>query len=812
MGYLDYLVPATPDPSELIERLRRLRLTDNGRTVDLGPLDEATLNLVRHAIVSTDKDLSLELPRGRQDFAVLLGVFVQLLRLGARMRHEFGAEAFDGPVVVVGHKINMTDRLRRIKIGTENLSEALRAQRVRADGNVIDLHGRVTVAKAWHDGLFYLNTSLGWPSLDGVGPGVVIVDRTSFSSSEALDRALAWSQAHAARRVVVVNNLGEPSLVTLDPHRWIRWSWTPGMRQGVRHELGSRPECGTLSMNALLAIPPQRIGVAEYQAPELTRLRRSCIRGITSARKAHLPFPKVISDTIQLVRILNGLWGSTKTANQHSVLDVRGASTVTLRRGIQERGDDDLRGPWSAFRDTAWPDLRRDALAFADLLEEFNPRFDVLCELLNWARDNRPGYRVIVRSHTRYEASALLAELSEARPDLDEELGDGNPMTARIAVAPYSLRLPWTAVPSIHLHPEVPAPWHRSALVSAESNEHVVAADADEKQWLQTVIGTADQEWASAADSAAARLHLDDLPRTHLRPARTVFGPVQVDRRGSGDGLSRAPMASADISELFTSYSGTTSEPGSGDDREPELRGLGARLVTARQFALQPGGELYWLPSDARVETLIGARYGSAQVTALTAGMSLLIPRGETRGELYARLLRAAYEDADVLALTALLDRFRAAMWTLHAQSGTWEDVARNLRHRGSSVQTGGTCQNWATGAVIAPDDIMDIRRVAWLTSNDNLILNRAWERLGTVAQQLRRMHRELGRIVSGAIGETASGCAGDNIRQLSDLCGGIDPTEILEEFEVRQIRTVGPTAAIPVSQLHRIIDNTTLA
>ena len=67
-------------------------------------------------------------------------------------------------------------------------------------------------------------------------------------------------------------------------------------------------------------------------------------------------------------------------------------------------------------------------------------------------------------------------------------------------------------------------------------------------------------------------------------------------------------------------------------------------------------------------------------------------------------------------------------------------------------------------------------------------------------------MHQGLGRIASGAIGEVASGHAGENIRQLSDLCGGIDPTEILEEFEVRQIRSVGPTAAVPSSQLRRIV------
>lgn len=805
MVYLDNLVPVDPDPSELLERLRRRRLTDDGQTVDLGPLDEATLSLVRRVITTTTRDLSLELPRGRHDISVLLGVYVQLMRLGASMRHAFGPEAFEGPVVVIGRNTNMTDRLHRIKIGAENLSDALRAQRIRADGTVIDLHGLVTVAKAWDDGLFYLNTSLGWPSLGRIQPGVVVIDRTSFSNPEALDRALAWSENHAARRIIVVNNLGDPRPNALESQRWIRWSWTPGLRSDVLRELGRRPGCGPLSTNALLTVPARRIGVAEYRAPEMTRLRRACLRGVAAARRINQPFPKVIADTVQLVNMLNGLWGSTKAANEHSVHYARGVSTATLRRTIQGRGDDELRGPWSVFRDTDWPDLRRDALALADLFDEFNPRFEMLCELLNWARANRPGSRVVVRTHTRYAASALLAELSDARPDLDNLLSDGDPATALIAVVPYSYRLPWAVGPAVQLHPGVPAPWLRSALVSGESNEEVVVGDADEKRWLDAVIRVLDQEWTSVLGSAAGRLHLGQLPTPHLRSAHTVFGPVQADSRGDEDGQADTPASSIDISDLFTAYSVAVDGIESDDDPGYHAQD-GGRPVAARPVTLEPGDSLYWVPSDARVETLVGTHYSSVQVTALTAGMSLLIPRGETREELYARLLQAAYRDADVLAVTILLRRFRAAVWTLHAQCGTWEDVARGLRHRGSSVLTGQTCQNWATGAVIAPDDIMDIRRVAWLTDDSSLILNRTWERLGAVARELRRLHRGLGRILSGAIGEVASGRPGDNTRQLSDLCSGIDPTEILEEFEVRRIRSIGPTAVVPSGQLRRIV------
>lgn len=807
MVYLDDLVPAVPDSSDLLERLRlrRRRLTDYARIVDLGPLDEATLNLVRRVLTTTTNDLSLELPRGRHDTAVLIGVYVQLMRLGARIRLEPGPEAFEGPVIVVGRNTNMTDRLRRIKIGEENLSAALQVQRVRANGTVIDLPGLVTLAKAWKDGLFYLNTSLGWPSLGRIQPGAVIIDRTSFSNPEALDRALAWSQAHAARRVIVVNDLGDPRLNDLDTQRWIRWCWTPGLRRDILRELGSRPACGPLSTNSLLASPPRRIGVAEYQAPEMTRLRRACLRGIASARRTSQPFPKIVADTIQLVNTLNGLWGSTKAANEHSVHHVRGVSTAALCRTIQERGDDELRGPWSAFRDTDWPDLRRDALALASLLDEFNPRFEMLCELLNWARANRPRSRIVIRTHSRYAASALLAELSDARPDLDDQFSDGDPATALIAVVPYSHRFPWAAGPAIQLHPGVPAPWLRSALVSGETNENVVVADADDKRWLDTMIGLLNHEWTSTLDSAAGQLDLGQLPASHLRPAQTVFGPVQVDSRGEEDGQSGSVTASIDISDLFTAYSAALGGIESDDDPGYRTQASG-HPVAARPVTLEPGDSRYWLPPSASVETLVGAHYSSVQVSALTAGMSLLIPRGEARDELYERLLQAAHRDADVLAVTILLRRFRAAVWTLYSQCGTWNDVARSLRQRGSSVQAGQTCQNWATGAVIAPDDVMDIRRVAWLTDDSGLILNRTWERLGAVAQELRRLHRELGRILSGAIGEVASGCAGDKTRQLSGLCGGIDPTEILEEFEVHRIRFIGATALVPSGQLRRII------
>ena len=61
--YLDTLVPAVADPGDLLERLRRRRLTDATVSVDPGPLDEATLNLIRYVLAETRQDLVLELPQ-----------------------------------------------------------------------------------------------------------------------------------------------------------------------------------------------------------------------------------------------------------------------------------------------------------------------------------------------------------------------------------------------------------------------------------------------------------------------------------------------------------------------------------------------------------------------------------------------------------------------------------------------------------------------------------------------------------------------------------------------------------------------------
>lgn len=806
MPYLDALVPAVPDPGDLLERLRHLRLTDSSVRVDHGPLDEATLNLIRYVLRETQQDLVLALPQGRHDIAVALGILLQLYRLGARFRGRFDSEGFDGPLVVVGLNINLTERLRRLKIGTDNLSDALRAQRVRADGMVTDLRGTISPARTWGDGLLYLNTSLGWPPLPQVRPGLVIIDRTSFRNPDTLDAALSWAAQQQAGRVVVLSTIGEPFPHALkDDDRWLRWGWTPGLRRDVGQELGRPRDKSPLSTNALLYVPRCPVQLAEFQAAALTRLRRRCLSGIAAARRTNLPFPPRVAEAVQLVNLLAGTWGKLATADLYAAQEPRGVSTTTLRRTLRGRRDGELPKEWRGFGETLWPDLRRDVLELADLLEEYNPRFEVLRATLDWAQVHRKDFLLVVRTQTRSAARALTQDLLEVDASL-EQLMSSDSGVPKLRVVSYGERLPWALRSTVEVHPGVPPPWRHASLLGGEGTENVLVVDHDEALWAKRVLLGLDNEWRTTLEETAAELKIDYPPTPHVPEPRTVYGPVTVDDRG--DNYAVTPMPALDLDRVFAAFTSALAnvdrgeEDAGSDARTP----AGGRSVLARPVILEPGNTQYWLPADGTAEVLVGNRYSSTPVSALTPGATLLIPRGETRHELYGRLLEAAHRDADVAAVTMVLDRFRSATWALYDQFGSWDAAARALRTRGSAVLGGQTCRNWAEGRVIAPDDVYDIRRVAWLTKRDDLTLDRTWERIGIIATEMRQLHRELGRVLSGAIAEAASGRSGENLRKLSEICGGIDLAEVLEEFELRQIRSVSGPRSVPASQLHKLI------
>jgi hypothetical protein len=778
--FLDALVPCTPDERDLVERLRHMRLRDAGQLVDLGPLDEATLRLVKRVLQTSPYDLMLEVPRGQHDVALLLGMYLQLGRLGARAGYSTGLDLQDA-IVVIGYNKHLGERLRRLKLGTETLSQALIANRVRSDGTLASLDGIISPASAWPTGLFHLNTSLGWPRL-GVAVGVVVIDRTSFRSPDTFDEALRWSYEHGASRVIVISELGDRPSDLTDERSWLYWPWSPGLRNSVRDELGTRPCGSTLSQNALTQTRA-RATAAVYSAPALERLRTKLLRDVAVARKISAPFPRSVGDAVRLLNMLMSTWGSIEEQNRWAVLEGRGDTAASLRRSLERAGQNDLTGSWQRFRETTWPDLRRGVLELYDLLAEFNPRFDMLLFLLDRRVTEQPETQLIVRTAGRAAASAVAAQLRTERPGMQARLDDG-----RLLVVAESQRLPWAVRSTTEIRLGVPSPWRRSSLYSGEAHEVVTVLDSSELRWLCASRAVAGRDWQQSLEIVEGRLNLPGAAAASQEQELTQVGPIAVDDRGRDVKDPSTHDLSVDTTVLFGQFQTALYR----SERESAPDATSPALV--RNVLLGPDGESYLLAADSLVDVLVGTSYRRCKVSELQVGMQLVVTRGENRRGVYDRVLGLLYETHDIATMNLLLEKFRQDVWAVYDRAGaSWPEAAKQINQRGGSISTGITVKEWATGVRIGPEDPNDIKVVARIAGDHDLTRDDTWRRVGEVAKQFRRIHTELGRCLSAAIREAAQGREGDGLRKLREVANGLDLAEVLEEFEVLAVIGVEP-------------------
>ena len=804
LSYLDELVPVDPDPSDLLERVRMLRLRDGSSQVTLGPLDQALLHLVDAALIDPGSRMWLELPRGRHDLAVMAGLYLQLRRRGERLRGNFAGLGFSGPVVVVGFNTNLTERLKRIRIGAQNLSEAVAAARVKANGTVSDLSRVVSPASSWNDGLLYLNTSLGWPTLKAVKPGVVVIDRSSFASFDTLTRALHWAGAHGAARILVLADLGDPP-PAIGPSFRV-WPWAPQVIRDVRDELGKEPPCGPLSTNPLVTVAQSRPGAAVYTAPALSAARRRCLVGVSAVRKVSRTLPRGVSDAVTLTNVCAGLWGTVSSYNEFAAADAQAPSLATLGRIVRETHSGDLRGAWSGFAETTWADLRRDALTLLELLEERNPRLDMLEGVLDRVAQSRSDVPVVVRTASRAGAHALAVDLAARRPQLAAVLAADND-DAQLRLLPYSARIPWTGVSVVEIHLGAPAPRRRTALFGGEASERIIVCDRDEYAWLQRILDEYARRWSGDLEATSGALHLDGLPAVAAWPTRTVLGPLNLDQRGTADEAVDHQLPRLDLAALFHDFDKVLSGADPVEGGEPEVAAASSAVREVLAIALRlSSGSMCWLGAGSFVDVIVGKEFATVSAADLRAGMSVVLPRSDAGIGLFERLLEASHRDADVRAVETILARFRRAVTKLYDISGTWAGVATRMRSMGSSVTSGATCRAWSAGNSIAPDDPEDVRRVGLLTHTIELTGQEEWQRLGRIADQLRGMHRELGRLAAKATSEAASGSFGSALIALSQAYGGVDVSEVAEEFDVHPVSAVGSRALVPASRLRRVL------
>ncbi|THA79783.1 hypothetical protein [Streptomyces sp. A0592] len=811
--YLDCLVPPDAGPADFFERVQALRMTDRGRTVDLGPLDRATLTLLSRALSSDQRSVYLSLPRGRHDLAVLVGIYLQLIRLGAALTGGPSCPVPDGPVVVVGLRTNVTVRLAQLAIGRQNLSRALRMQRIRGDGRVVDLQGKITRAVDSPSGLFYLNTALGRPSL-GTSVGTVVIDRTSMANDQSWECALAWASEHDAARVVAVADLGtQPG----SNRTWTQWPWTPALRTDVRHTLGHRPAYGPLTSNALLAHRPAAApSAAVYRHEQLAELYRTVVAGVVAARRIHTPepWPQPTADAVRLLNLLWCSWGSIGRQDAWQVLMGRGTGARALARSVSRGTLEGRTGPWGLFRETQWPDLRRGVLDLYELLYDDNPRRDLLLALIAWARANQAGAPVIVRTRSRSAAAAVAEELADTLGgDADSLLLAPQPGHAAnggasaLHVMPYTERLAWDATPRLELHLGVPSTLRTGVLFSGAADEHVAVVEQSEYTWLERSAGRALHGWHEQIRQSAAVLRLGEVPESATPSPPVAYGPVDLS------GPSPAPDAlpqrdsrlTLDLSALFEDYDASARAIGTPANPGHRATAAADDPVPATAVLTEPDGAVLWLRSDEQVDVLIGQRYARVPVTALTPGSRFLRARGDGQSRLHDRLVMVMHDSAEVTAMDTMIGFFRQAVIAVHEQRGSWPNVLTALTNLGSEVSSWQTVSKWADGSVIAPEDPQDIHRVALLARDTRLTAGGTWQRLARMAEELRRLHRALGHTAAAAMTEAARGREGPALRQLKALCSGIDVSEVLEEFDLVVVRRVGGQKSVSAAVLGRV-------
>ncbi len=787
-SWVDTLVPVLKNNNPALEAFQRLALTNRGSPVDVGPLDVATLAVIQLYVVSS-RNLVLQFPRGRNELAILTGLFVQLMRLTSRHGATHVAD-LRGPVVVIGLDTMVQERLASLRMANVSLAEGLNPCRVRYDGQIVDALGRLQLASQARGGLLYLNTRVGWPKLRGSETaGVVIIDRTSFGNGEILDRALAWAEDHRARSIIILSDLGDRDTedVAAASKRAFRvWPWAHYLIEDIEYVAGRGPLGSSLSTNPLLWQQWELPQVALCQASAVDERLQTCIGLISKAAKIDAPMPRPVVAARKLVNGLAHSLSTTSEYNQWAALDYRTTSFASLRNLVEGGGTDAFTGPWHAASETIWVALRYEVLKLYDLVSDENPKLYGLAYVIERLRQDQAGVPVIIRVPSEAAGRAMQSDLLDLKIECDSQSGP-------VQWAPISIRKPWCSTAVVELLPGAVPPWWEPLLWSGEATIRLHLTYPYEARILAAAVRNGLDRQVKAVGSAFEDLRIAP-PAAPTTKQPTHAYALDIDRRPDSGNRREELDLNVNATLLFDEL-----EVGEGSEL-PREQGAAVGTVLARPIGLEPGGEMWWIRDGDSIEVLMNRKHLYMPISEIRPGTTVIVPRGEGRGALFTSLVKVAHGTGDVAAFEVFLSRWRNACRTLKDTTGSWVRAAAVIRAKGSKV-TGQSIRTWALGITIGPEDGQDILRVGLSVGDD--FLTKEWQRVNEMMREVRRLHVKLGFLLSAALQEARQG-HGPSLDRLSVLLK-VDVTELLEEFEIRTIRTVGAPQIVRASVLGRV-------
>ncbi len=420
------------------------------------------------------------------------------------------------------------------------------------------------------------------------------------------------------------------------------------------------------------------------------------------------------------------------------------------------------------------------------MVEQNNPKFLGMGLAIEWIRNQDSAAPICIRVPSEAAGMALADDMDSLVPEWPI---DG----VSINWQSWSERREWSTEQRFEILPAAPPPSRAGLLWSAEASQQALVLYGFELASVTRRMERGNEHSIQRLGRARDMLGIGHLPS--LTSSVRVDEVVKFDTAGPHATPPVDLEVDLDVMFYDPADTGGTSSTEAGTE-------AGRALVVP--IVLEPDGSRWLIQHEAQVETLTASKVVYLPVDSVKPGMTVIVPQGDGREELFARLVTATHESQELQAFDVLFTRWRQACWTAYRDAGSWEALGRRMKAEGCQV-TSQSPRTWATGAVIGPEDPEDIRRMGKLAGDP--LVERQYRRINATVRQVRSLHMRLGSLLSLAMSDAISG-GGANLEKLQQLLGGIDPSELLDEFELRVVRTVGEPAEVPGHLVRQVVNS----
>ncbi len=546
--------------------------------------------------------------------------------------------------------------------------------------------------------------------------------------------------------------------------------------------VGSPEDTSSLSANELRGVPRSFAVVR----PSSANIEHTCARirdAFGKAARLQSDFPPSLQTARRLFYGLIQLTSRIETYNLHAALDHRTSALSSLRHRIEGESDPRVDAEWSTYYMSRWTDLRLDLLELYRMIEHDNPKFLGVALAIEWIRDKHSTAPICIRVPSDAAGMALADDMAELVPEWPI---DGESITWQ----PWSKRLEWYSDERFEILPASPPPSRAGLLWSVEASQQVLVLYGFELASVTRRVEHSNQLSIDRLKHSCDRLGLGGLP--------PLTAAARIDEVFEFDPDSQeSPVVDLDV-DLDVMFFDPEDDTGA----RTEYSATGADPATVIPVVLEPDGSRWLVRHDAQVETLKAQRVVYLPVDSVKPGMTVVVPQGDGREELFARLVTATHQSPDLQAFDVLFVRWRDACRSAYRDAGSWEALGQRMQAEGCQV-TSQSPRTWATGEVIGPEDPEDIRRIGKLARDP--LVERQYRRIDAAVRQVRSLHVRLGSLLSAAMTDAMSG-GGVNLEKLRELLGGIDPTELLDEFELRVVRSVEEPEEVPGHLVRQVV------